>query len=268
MVLSLSGGITKSDGEFDICSYANSICIEEYKELQTMVESVNNITKDSMNPMVNKYVTSIRNMQTRSMLIAEKAVKGHRILDYIFKAFERLDSPNRWPRSPTQVKGSMLCLASLCWHFFEESIYDQMKIIMKRLNVFELSRWYFAEWPRRAGKTMQMCLLCAAILYVAPGETILVYSNGKRASDSFRAKVLEMLLYLCNYDNNCFDVKNKECLIFKTVLGGGKSIIKCFPSNPDVSVNILPSFHHSIILLFFLSIENHKIGYLPHKKKR
>ena len=236
----LSKHVQHYEGELNLIQYTESLkIIAEETNTKILRETLTNT--DITDPSVAQFMSKIENMQTRQSLIADKGVVGHRILDKIFSSLELMDNPiGGWPRSLTQKRGTRMCLASLCWHFFEEAIYDQMYNIMKRLKVDELSRWYFAEWPRREGKTMMMCIVNAVVIYVAGGETFLVYSNGGRASKSYRARVIQMLLFLCKHDYSRFDEFNQETTTFNSLIGGS-STIKCFPSSPDVSYkNTLP----------------------------
>lgn len=230
-------GVRRRELTFDIRLYAKALYKKRERASQQLLNSLRHTVQT--NPSVDRAVAAIESMNTKNMHLQTQAVKGHAILDDILVTLERMDL--RYPRSITQVDGTHFCLASLAWHFFGDSIYQEMLTIMRRLGVTELSLWYFAEWARREGKTMEMCIVTSTVMYVVDEETFLVYSNGGRASKSFHSRVMEMLLYLSKGDHSRFKEWNSETIRFAGLHKGDRpACLKSFPSNPDVCTLLFP----------------------------
>lgn len=222
---------TRFEISFDLSQYGLALYQRKEKEIKSYLSQTRKMTR--VNPDIGEILFRFTNMNSKTARISAAGQRGHAILDDMFKTLERMDQ--RYPRSLTQIEGCRMCLGSLSWHFFGEAIYAEMPLILKRLKVTELSRWYFAEMPRREGKTMLMCILTACTMYIVDDESFLVYSNGGRASNSYHNQVFEMLLFLCGDDHTRFQEYNAETIRFTGLHKGQKaSMLKCFPSSPDV----------------------------------
>lgn len=245
-------------GTFDLGAYARAIYMFEENLIRKGIEHMRKVSSSHGSAAVHCVMGKIQSMNTRSHRKALLAVRGHAILDDWFTTIKRMD--RMWPRSLTQVEGTKQCVGALCWHFFGDAMSTEIHTIKKRLGVRELSRWYFAEWARREGKTMQMCIIVSTTMYVASHMWFLVYSNGGRASKNFHSRVLCMLFYLCDGKRERFAEVNKETIQFRSLreLGITPATLKSYPSSPYVRASPPPPFshftHHSLSIFLGISL--------------
>lgn len=225
--------MVRQTGLWDLGAYAEACYLEQEDHVKRSLHQMHRASS-YQNPALALFKQQVDTTNTEQQRVDARARLGHAVLDSWFECVRRTDK--RWPRSETQIKGTNMVLGSLCWFFFGESMEQEMNNIKKRLNIQELDRWYFAEWARREGKTMMMCLIVAITMYVASHIWFLVYSNGGRASKSFHARVFGIVNYLCDGRRDTFIEINKETVQIRSLheLGPVKAALKSYPSSPNV----------------------------------
>lgn len=103
--------------------------------------------------------------------------------------------------------------------------------VLKENGWEPISKMGMVSTPRRFGKTIALAMFAAAYVMVMPKCEVLIYSTGKRISDSMQAKIMGNLTHLLGMTkpDGKILIKSGESLIYEPS-PGDRRIIRSLPA--------------------------------------
>lgn len=162
------------------------------------------------------------------------------------KALEDLmqDLETRWPRAPNQIRFHEEYTKAALGKIYGEDLLRNIADLMERYRISEIKSDVIITAPRRYGKTMSVALYVTAFILSQPGRKVVIFSTGRRASQSLLELIKTMVDYLLE-DKSRLISSNTERIVVKSIWGQTSEVVS-LPNNVKIKAFFFSS-------LFFLS---------------
>jgi hypothetical protein len=151
-----------------------------------------------------------------------------------------------WPRSPSQVKFHQEYIKGMLGKIYGADLLQNIGGLLERYGISELKSDVIITAPRRYGKTMSVAMMVTAFILSQPSRKVVIFSTGRRASQSMLELIKSMVDYLIE-DKSRIITSNTERLVVMSIWGS-KSEVVSLPNNVKISLFL------SLSLFFFFSL--------------